>query len=182
EWLFILPLLAVASAIILFGHYCLQAYKQRIRKKVDEQVKISLLAVLMMLLPLIFLVLIIIFMMMRPAENIQLVIAYGFIIFFGWITAIILGMTFKTLPFIIWNKVYHQLAGKIKTPNPKDLFNHGVFKWMGISFISGFTLFIVGILFQWTVVLQLAAILLLLTAFLYNWNVVKLFLHKPVSS
>lgn len=182
KWLFILPLLAVASAIILFGHYCLQAYKQRIRKKVDEQVKVSLLAVLMMLLPLIFLVIIIIFMMMRPAENIQLVIAYGFIIFFGWITAIILGMTFKTLPFIIWNKAYHQLAGKIKTPNPKDLFNHGVFKWMGISFISGFTLFIVGILFQWTVVLQLAAILLLLTAFLYNWNVVKLFLHKPVSS
>jgi hypothetical protein len=121
-------------------------------------------------------------MMVRPAQNIQLVIAYGFIIFFGWITAIILGMTFKTLPFITWNKVYHQLAGKIKTTNPKDLFNHRVFKWMGISFISGFTLFTFGILFQWTIVLQLAAILLLLTAFLYNWNVVKLFLHKPVSS
>jgi hypothetical protein len=63
-------------------------------------------------------------------------IAYGFIIFFGWITAIILGMTFKTLPFIVWNKVYHQQAGKGKTPNPKDLFSATDFSngWRGIYF------------------------------------------------
>ena len=138
-------------------------------------------AVLMMLLPLIFLVGIIVLMMVRPVENIRLMITYGFIIFFGWITAIILGMTFKTLPFIVWNKVYHDLAGKMKTPNPKDLFSHTVFKWMGASFISGFTLFTLGVLFQWTVVLQSAAALILVTAVLYNWNLVKLLLHKPVS-
>jgi hypothetical protein len=85
------------------------------------------------------------------------------------------------LPFIVWNKVYHHLAGKGKTPNPKDLFSNMVFKWMSLAYISGFVLFTAGILFQYTLVLQLAAFLLVLTSLLYNWNVIKLLTHKPVS-
>jgi len=133
----------------------------------------------MMLLPVIVLIVIIALLVMTPKENISLVISYGFIIFFGWITAIILGMTFKTLPFIVWNKVYHQLAGKGKTPNPKDLFNDTVFKWMSIVYIMGFILFTSGILFQFPIVLKFSAALLLLTSLLYNWNVIKLLMHKP---
>jgi len=179
--LLILPLLSVAAAIILFGNFCYVAYRQRIRKKVDDQMKISLVSLLMMLLPIIFLIIIIALLLRSSVENINLIISYGFIIFFGWITAIILGMTFKTLPFIVWNKVYHHLAGKGKTPNPKDLFSNMVFKWMSLAYISGFVLFTAGILFQYTLVLQLAAFLLVLTSLLYNWNVIKLLTHKPVS-
>ena len=179
--LLILPLLSVAAAIILFGNFCYVAYRQRIRKKVDDQMKISLVSLLMMLLPIIFLIIIIALLLRSSVENINLIISYGFIIFFGWITAIILGMTFKTLPFIVWNKVYHHLAGKGKTPNPKDLFSNMVFKWMSLAYISGFVLFTAGILFQYTLVLQLAAFLLVLTSLLYNWNVIKLLMHKPVS-
>ena len=175
-----IPLLAVAAAVVLFGNFCFKAYQQRIRKRVDEQMKVSLLSVLMMLLPVIFLVIIITLLILSPKENVSLIITYGFIIFFGWITAIILGMTFKTLPFIVWNKVYHHLAGKGKTPNPKDLFSNKIFKWMTVAYILGFVLFTAGILFHSTIVLQIAAALLLLTSLLYNWNVIKLLMHKPV--
>lgn len=176
-----IPLMAVAAAIVLFGNFCFQSYQQRIRKKVDEQMKVSLLSVLMMLLPVIFLVIIILLLILSQKENVNLIITYGFIIFFGWTTAIILGMTFKTLPFIVWNKVYHHLAGKGKTPNPKDLFNNKVFKWMCIFYVLGFVLFSAGVLLHITIVLQLAAALLVLTSLLYNWNVLKLLMHKPVS-
>lgn len=176
-----IPLLAVAAAIILFGNFCFKSYQQRIRKKVDVPMKVSLLSVLLMLLPIIFLVVIILLLILSQKENIHLIITYGFIIFFGWITAIILGMTFKTLPFIVWNKVYHNLAGKGKTPNPKDLYNSTVFKWMVVSYILGFVLFSSGILLHFTIVLQIAASLLVLTSLLYNWNVIKLLMHKPVS-
>ena len=97
------------------------------------------------------------------------------------ITAIILGMTFKTLPFIVWNKVYHQIAGKGKTPNPKDLFNNTVFKWMCIVYVMGIALFTTGIFFKTSIILPLAAALLLVASVLYNWNVIKLLLHKPVA-
>ena len=176
-----IPLLIVSAAIILFGNFCFKCYRQRIRKRVDEQMQVSLLSVLMMLLPVIFLVIIILLLALSPKENVSLVITYGFIIFFGWITAIILGMTFKTLPFIVWNKVYHHLAGKRKTPNPKDIFSNAVFKWMSVVYILGIALFTTGLLFHSNIILQFAAALLLLTSLLYNWNVMKLLMHKPIS-
>ena len=179
--LLIIPFSVVTAAIMLFCNFCFRSYQQRIRKNVDEQMNISLLSIIMMLLPVTFLLIIISLLIMSSKENITLIITYGFFIFFGWVTAIILGMTFKTLPFIVWNKVYHQLAGKGKTPNPKDLFSGKVFNWMSIFYILGFILFTAGILFHSTIILQSAAALLVLTSLLYNWNVIKLLTHKPVS-
>lgn len=180
--LYILALLFIGFSIILFAHFCYQAYKERIRKKVDEQMKMSLLSVAMMALPVVFLFVIIIITLQQTTENIPLIISYGFIIFFGWITAIILGMTFKTLPFIVWNKVYHSLAGKRKTPNPKDLFNQSIFKWMTIAYILGFFVFTIGILLNLEAILQIGSILLLITSILYNWNIIQLISHKPTTS
>ena len=177
--LYLFPVAAIIAALLLFAYYCNNAYRQRIRRHVDGQIKISLLSVLMMVLPLIFLIIMIV-ILINAKENTQLVLLYGFTIFFGWITAIIFGMTFKTLPFIVWNKVYHLKAGLGKTPNPKDLFSSKIFTAMAIVYVSGFILFAIGILFSGMFVLKLAATLLLLAAILYNWNVFKLVLHKPV--
>lgn len=177
--LYILPLAASLLALVLFAKYCYKAYQQRIRKQVDEQVKISLLSVAMMLLPVVLLFVLIV-LLMFSFDNAKLALAYGFSIFFGWLTAIILGMTFKTLPFIVWNKVYHDKAGLGKTPNPKDLFDENIFNKMGVAYILGFCLFLAGVLFSSVITLQIAAGLLLITSVLYNFNVVKMLLHKPL--
>jgi len=174
-----IPLAAVLLALILFGNYCRKAYQQRIRKQVDEQLRISLLSVIMMLLPVAFLFVMIVLLVFFSV-NTKLVLAYGFSIFFGWITAIILGMTFKTLPFIVWNKVYHNKAGSGKTPSPKELFNGKVFNKMGIAYLFGFGFFITGILLSDAILLQIASVLLLITAILYNFNVIRMLMHKPL--
>ncbi|HEY6956441.1 MAG TPA: cytochrome C oxidase subunit I, partial [Flavisolibacter sp.] len=144
-----------------------------------EQVRISMLSVAMMLLPMVLLLLLIILIVFSIA-NTRLVLAYGFSIFFGWLTAIILGMTFKTLPFIVWNKVYHNKAGLGKTPNPKDLFSESIFNRMGIAYLSGFCLFVAGVLLRSIIAMQIASVLLLISAVLYNFNVIKMLLHKPL--
>jgi len=180
EALLFIPVITVFIAISLFIYYCYWAYKKRIRKQVDEQVKLSLLSVVMLLLPVLFLILVIVTLILTSGEQLNLIISYGFIIFFGWITAIIMGMTFKTLPFIVWNKVYHHLSGLGKTPSPKDLFNNPVFKIMAIAYLAGFIIFTLGILFGNSIVLKLGAIFLLITAVLYNWNVLKVLMHKPI--
>ncbi len=174
----LIPNLLLITAVLLFIYYCRAAYHQRIRKKVDEQVKLSILSAVMMALPLVFLGIILALFINRHTENNALMLAYGFIIFFGWLTAIILGMTFKTLPFIVWNKVYHRKAGLGKTPNPKDLFSNTVFKWMSVAYLLGFCIFICGLFFPNAHLLKPGAFLLLLTAILYNWNVLKLLNHK----
>ena len=176
----LIPLVAVAVAIFLFGYYCYHAYHQRLRKKVDNQVKISLLSVAMMVLPLLLL-LTVILLLLFSTENFHLVLVYGFCIFFGWITAIIFGMTFKTLPFIVWNKVYHNKAGLGKTPNPKELFNDKVFLIMAVCYLAGFVLFITGVLLTSETVVKVASILLLIAAILFNGNVWKAITHKPVT-
>ncbi|MFZ1585918.1 MAG: hypothetical protein WAT40_14240 [Saprospiraceae bacterium] len=180
EALLFIPVITVFIAISLFIYYCYWAYKKRIRKQVDEQVKLSLLSVVMLLLPVVFLILVIVTLILTSGEKLNLILSYGFIIFFGWITAIIMGMTFKTLPFIVWNKVYHHLSGLGKTPSPKDLFNNPVFKIMAIAYLAGFIIFTLGILFGNSIVLKLGAIFLLITAVLYNWNVLKVLMHKPI--
>jgi hypothetical protein len=177
ETSFYIPVAAILFAIVLFGFYCYSSFTQRIRKRVDEQMKISLLSVLMMLLPVILL-LIIIGWLVIGTVNTKWVLLYGFVIFFGWVTAIIFGMTFKTLPFIVWNKVYHLQAGLGKTPNPKDLFSSRIFSVMGIVYLVGFVLFIVGIYNADNFILKFATAFLVLAALLYNWNVIKILLHK----
>jgi len=178
-YLFVIPLVAVVTAISLFAYYCYQSYKKRIRKQTDNQIRISLLSVLMMGIPLILLAVVTILLIISSVDT-RLVMAYGFSIFFGWITAIIFGMTFKTLPFIIWNKVYHHRAGLGKTPNPKDLYDVKIFNVMGIAYLSGFILFIGGILFPYDLLLKVSASTLLLAAILYNWNVCRVIFHTPI--
>ena len=177
--LYALPVATVLLSLVLFGKYCRQAYKQRIRKQVDEQVRISLLSVAMMLLPVIFLLVLIVLLVFSFADT-KLAMAYGFSIFFGWLTAIILGMTFKTLPFIVWNKLYHNKAGLGKTPNPKDLFSQSVFNKMGIAYLAGFCLFIAGVFSGNEIILQVAGVLLFITAVLYNFTIFKMLRHQPL--
>jgi len=176
---YMLPVLCVAIAIILFAGYCSKSYHVRIRRQVDEEMKISLLAVVMMALPLVFLIAVIV-TLISFATDVHLVLAYGFTIFFGWLTAIILGMTFKTLPFIIWNKVYHARAGTGATPSPKALFSSQVFHIMAICFIIGFFGFAAGIIISSGLATKIGAGLLLVCAFLYNVNVFKLLFHKDI--
>lgn len=174
---YLIPVVIVLAAIVLFGFYCFQCYQQRIRRQVDEPMKTSLLAIVLILLPLLVM-LIILFMLVQNSMETRLLLAYGFVIFFGWITAIILGMTFKTLPFIVWNKVYHQKAGLGKTPNPKDLYSNKLFKAMVITYGAGFVLFVAGVLAVQILLLQSGAVFLITAAVLYNYNVIKLLLHK----
>lgn len=178
---FLIPILSMLAAIILFVYYCRQAYAERMRKAVDEQMKISLLSVAMILIPLVLLSVTIFVFAVSSNYSPRLILAYGFFIFFGWITAIILGMTFKTLPFIVWNKVYHQLAGKGKAPNPKDLFSAALFNRMSLFYIIGFVVFAAGLIFGQLLILKIGAVALLVTAVLYNLNVFKVLLHKPVT-
>ncbi|HEY8661456.1 MAG TPA: cytochrome C oxidase subunit I, partial [Hanamia sp.] len=178
NWLYFLPVVAIFMSLLLFGFYCYQAYRDRLRKKVDDQLKISLLSVLMMLLPLIFLPVIIV-LLLFSVDDPGLILTYGFCIFFGWITAIIFGMTFKTLPFILWNKTYHSKAGLGKTPNPRELFNNKIFLLMAIAYLAGFILFGSGILLANEFLLRYAALLLVVAAILYNGNVFKMIMHNP---
>src|SRR5690606_37537565 len=174
--LFYVPIGMGLAAVLLFGKYCYNAYKVRIRKSIDPQVKTSLISVAQMLLP--FVALIITLLFLPNGVFPRAATLYGFCIFFGWITAIILGMTFKTMPFIIWNKVYHNKAHQGKTPAPKEIFNDDVYKIMLYCYLGGFVVFILGIVLLNSIILKTSALALLISAMLYVYNVMITAGHK----
>ncbi|HSN61154.1 MAG TPA: hypothetical protein VLR49_09470, partial [Ferruginibacter sp.] len=79
---YLIPVAAILIAIALFGFYCYNSFKQRIRKQLDEQMKISLLSIGMMLLPVVLLIGVI-GLLLAGSGNTKLILAYGFIVFFG---------------------------------------------------------------------------------------------------
>ncbi len=174
--LYFLPIVLVGIGVVLFGIHIYRSYVQRIRKKVDEQVKISMLSVALTGVPVLILVAIVVLFSNSGTSHVALL--YGFTVFFGWITTIILGMTFKTLPFIIWNKVYSSIAGLGKTPNPKELFSNTIFIANAIAYVIGFVIFGVGIIQTNVLILNIGAAFLLVTAVLYTFNVFKIIFHK----
>jgi hypothetical protein len=163
-------------AIVLFVVFCKKAHHVRIRKSVDEQMKISLISVMQMLLPVF--ILFIVLLVLPLDKHLNIAILYGYTIFFGWITAIIFGMTFKTLPFIVWNRVYSNIARDGKTPSPKELFNSQIFTAMLVCYLSGFLLFGLGLLLSTVWVLKIGAGVMLLSACLYVLNVGITIFHK----
>ncbi|MCO5259632.1 MAG: hypothetical protein M9916_05765 [Crocinitomicaceae bacterium] len=170
------PLILALSGVVLFVRHIIKAHAVRIRRKVDEQMKTSIISVFQMLLPIVALLIALLFLPIDRNANLGLI--YGFCVFFGWITAIILGMTFKTLPFIVWNREYHKKARSGKTPAPKELFNEKAYNTMLILYLAGFVTFIVALSIKNSLTAQIATVALLIAACLYVYNVGLTIFHK----
>ncbi|CAN5179316.1 hypothetical protein BH09BAC5_BH09BAC5_02990 [soil metagenome] len=168
----------IIAGIILFAYYCYKAFRQRIRRSIDPQLKLSMVAVIMMFIPALVMGLILL-MTNQPGNDFRLFHLYGFAIFIGWITAMILGMTFKTFPFIIWNKVYAGKSSKGSTPSPKDLFSGKLFQLMFVLYVSGFFLSGIAIYIKKLILIQSGALFLIIAALLYCINIFKIAFQKP---
>ena len=112
------------------------------------------------------------------SQGYQWTMLYGTLLFMGWITSIILGKTFKTLPFIIWNGHYKHLSGKVKVPLPKHLYSEKLTIWQFRIFIAALLVLVTGIIAQYLPVIRIGLLLWLAVSVLYCVNVFKLLLHK----
>lgn len=162
----------VLIGVVFWLLYLYDNFKNRLRKRVELLMKhafLSFLAVVIsiLLLPAVYF-----------SNGYRWTMLYGTILFMGWITSIILGKTFKTLPFIIWNDHYKNLSGKVKVPLPKDLYSEKLTVWQFRIFIVAFLVFASGIIVQQVIIIRIGAILWVSVAVLYNVNVFKLMLHK----
>ncbi len=174
----LLPVILVAVSVFLFLFYCVQSWRMRIRKKTVDEMKLSFFSFAMMPLA-VFLLFFITGSSLSGSQMLQWTILYGFLVICGWVTALILGMTFKTLPFIIWNKVYKARAGVSKTPAPVELYSKKIFRAMAVLFISAVAVCSGGLILLHQHLVQAGAGLLVLVAIAYCINVWNLVFHKP---
>jgi len=104
----------VLAGIIFWLLYLYDVFRNRLRKRIELLMKHTFLSFLSLI------VAVLLIPVVYYSEGYRWTMVYGTLIFLGWITNIILGKTFKTLPFIIWNNQYKHLSGKAKIPLPKD--------------------------------------------------------------
>ena len=175
---YLLPVLLITSAIALFGYYCFCCYKKRIRKRIDRPVKLSLASVAVLFFAL--LILFIISGVFLRETHQRLVMVYGITIFFGWLTAIIFGMTFKTLPFIVWNKLRLNDPTSTKANDPRVLFKENDFRLMSIAYLGGLVLLVIGVCTSVSIIIKISSLFLIFAAIMYNKSVWMMLLRKKM--
>ena len=160
-----------------FLSYVYEAYKNRLRKKLDVGLKYTIIAIALLLLPLVFAAFLII------KEGSALIVLrisslYGFSIIFGVISTLILGQTYKTLPFIVWLSKYQPYIGKFKTPLPRELYSEKLAHYQFYNYLISISLIAVSIIYKLPIVLMAGSILLILVALLNLINLMRIVLHK----
>lgn len=162
----------ILAGVISWGVFIQDCLKNRLRKKIEIPIKHSLLSIGSLFAAFASLPLVI------NQESGNWITLYMVWIFLGWITGIILGMTFKTLPFIIWNIQYKNLNGMANVPMPKDLYSHQLLKVQYILFLAGLSLTVLAVGFKIKWLITVSSILWVLLSVSYLMNVLKVLTHK----
>ncbi len=178
SWLLMISSLMILAGVGLYLWFNYYAFRHRFRKNLDVGMKITAMAFILFA----FILVLGIFAVINPdftgAYQTRITMAFGASLIPGFLTAIILGQTYKTFPFIIWLQRYQSKVGKQKIPLPHELYSDQLAKIHYRTYIIAFILLMAGLLFAWIWVIRVAAIFFVITALLYNYNVFKIVLHK----
>ncbi|MCK5907627.1 MAG: hypothetical protein KAG37_08540, partial [Flavobacteriales bacterium] len=173
----------VSAGIIVIGiasyvSFLIDAYRNRIKKILDIGMQHSALAIFILVFPIAFAAIAPFTLEGQFEFSQQTVLVYGLSILLGFITSLLLGQTYKTLPFIVWLFAYRGKMGKGKTPLPKDLYNEKVAEIHYFTFAIGFLALIGGVLVSYKPAMYIGSVFFVITALLYNYNVIKIIRHK----
>ncbi len=184
DWLFFNSIYGIyfCSALIILGiafylSFVYKVFKTRLRKKLDTGLKLSVMAVVFLLIPVIISLYLIGFKA-DSQEVIRVSMNYGLSVILGVISTLILGQIYKTLPFIIWLERYQKYVGKYKTPLPRELYSEQLAKIQMYLFLPAYILMMNGIFFEQLPLLKAGILMLIVTAFINLYNILKIVFHK----
>lgn len=168
----------IGLGIFFFVRFNYDAYKNRLRKKLDTGMQLSVISFILLFVSIISGVLIYLSPDFLNAYTISLNLSFGLNLILGFFTSLILGQMYKTLPFIVWLAKYQQYVGKYKTPLPADLYSDKLAKYHLYTFVLAITLLNISLYTKDNITFFAGSSLMLLTAILYTYNTMKIVLHK----
>lgn len=168
----------IVVGVLLFISFIYESYKKRIRKKLDVGMQYSMLAITAITLPMLISFVLLIGFNFEFELLSRVIVLYGFSIIFGFITTLILGQTYKTLPFIIWLEKYKSLVGKVKTPLPRELYSKQIATIQFYLYLFFLVSIPIGLLINNNNLVKVGSYSLLAVSILYNINVLKIIFHK----
>jgi hypothetical protein len=166
------------TGIVAYLLFIIKCFKSRLRKNVDIPMMSTLFSFILLTVAILIIPFIIYYHLKNNLVSIRYSLIYGVLLLMGWVTALILGQTFKTLPFIVWIKHYEHLTGIVKTPMPADIFSSGLLKVQSAGFIIFCIIFIPACFFALPGLMYAGLTFLLVTALAYFINVLIVLFHK----
>jgi hypothetical protein len=168
----------ILLGFMMFFKYNLSAYKKRLRRNLDIGMKLSVLAFVLFVMTLVAGMISALGELIPQEYITRINLIYGISLIYGFLTALILGQMYKTLPFIVWLKLYQDKVGKFKTPLPADMHSEEAAQAHYFFFIAAFSLLIGGVWFQEHMLIKASAFFMIITALLYGYNTYKILTHK----
>jgi len=169
----------VVAGIMFYVRFVYQAYRLRFKRILDEGMEPTMLMFITLFIP-VFLSGWLVFTG-NPAGRIAVTVTslLIFSMIFGVINLIIMGQTYKTIPFIIWLEKYQPYVGKYKIPLPRQIYNARFALWQYRLYLLAVAGMFAGIVLKNLAVTRLSIYLLAVVAAMYNYNTFKMFFHKP---
>ncbi|BBE20094.1 hypothetical protein AQPE_4285 [Aquipluma nitroreducens] len=175
----VMSAIIIVPGIFSYLSFIYEAYTKRVKKQLDIGMKQTAFSFLILVIPFFLIFTLLFNFEFLNNLTLPLSVAYGSAIVIGFITSLVMGQTYKTLPFIVWLKVYRGRIGKVVLPLPKDLYSEKVAIAQLWLFAAGFVLLLLGISTTIVNLLIMSGISLFLSAALYNFNLFKIIFHKP---
>ncbi len=161
--------IAAGIAFFLFQVYLI--YKNRLRKKRDIGIKYSVFSFYMLGIVTLF-GLIFSFTDLSGISNIYLI--FGYLVFYGYLSMLIVGQMYKIVPFLAWYHKYSSKVGLEPVPMLKDMFNE---KYALISYYLMTTAIIsttASFIFNSQIALLFSFGLMFLGSLIFTFNIVTI--------
>lgn len=180
QWHYVTVLMVfiIVIGVAFFLSYLIEAYNKRIKKHLDIGMQQSAISIVMLAVSLVLIVVLLVFTEVFLTITLPMSIAFGSTLLIGFVTSLVMGQTYKTLPFIVWLHVYRNKMQKSEIPLPKELYNEKIAWLQTWSFAFGFMLFFAGILIKTSGLIRGGGIIMFVSAILYLFNSLKIVLHK----
>ncbi len=176
--LFYTAIVLTATGFGLFIRYNFDAFKARLRKKLDIGMRITVWAFAFLGIALVAGILSAVNLEVLSSVSNSLKMVYGSSLILGFLTSLIFGQMYKTLPFIVWLKLYQDKVGKFKTPMPAAMYSELVAKLHFYTHLSAMFMLFGGMLSGMVILTQIGAVLLVATALLFGFNTLRIIFHK----
>jgi len=170
----------IALGILLYLKFVWDAYRNRFKRILDEGMQPTMLMFALLPVPLILSGILLFIKNPYGPLAMTLSLLLGFSMIFGVINMIILGQTYKTIPFIIWLERYQPYVGKYRIPLPREVYNHRLAIWQYRLYLAFVLLYVLAVILKNDVILNISLIVVALVSISYNYNMVKMFFHKPI--
>lgn len=167
---FISSLLTVIG-IFFFLYQVYVIFKNRIRRKLDAALNYTRTAFIFFAVSTIFAFS---FLIVDYSNVMNITLALGYLMFFGFASMLIVGQMYKIIPFLTWYHKYSSKAGLMKVPTLKEMYYENMSYleyYLMLTSVVGVPVFL---LLKLSIVVLIFLILMLLSAIMFVFNMTKI--------